>query len=460
MYTVRRGCFEKQELAKLALALGFPSNVLTKELSNLSEFSLQNDCAELEHGHSITEENLKLFLESGALNHRLEKVFNKYEAVYNVNLIVKAASLLSRRQLAFNEISTARMAFELYSMEDGSGLPAELVPISQALKLVERVMAPTRLQAEIAKQQQNCDLPSRIQMYEFFDLVVRCLKWSEAAREMETQVASHELSATSNSNPPDISKILMTTDQLVLEFLDERYKAAIFKKVDPTPVPLEKQRIVSTAQRRTLRAASKEQSRVLIPSLEQSQQRLHQARRGRSVMSAKQYSTVEENKSRSRTSLGGEYKNLMRNTCGRMSQLHWPKCAPNTLEDGSEKDPLSKSAPSILFRKEDEEDVTEDDKIAATINDICVESVHKAREAISSSIAASSLPPLALQSPAVAMDSGSTAKLSKRSLWRRLGTQSVPAVRLTPIISKDEIRKQQDRISELHWERLRKFPLS
>lgn len=472
VYTTRKGCFKKEELAKLASALGFPSNIFIKELRKSSDCCLQSDYAKLQDGKVIAVERLRYILESGVLNHRLEKIFNKYDADYNIKVVVKAISLLAHRQLSFSEIATCRMAFEVYSMEDGSGLPAELAPVSQALKLMDRVMAPTRLEAEIAKQQHHCDLPSRVQMYEFYDLAVRCLKLSEAEREMEIQIDKNDdntLSTASDTNLPDISKMLTTTDQQVLDYLDECYRSSLFKKVAPTPAqPLDDQRVISMAPRRILRSMSKEHSCALVPPLERSQQQLHQARSGRNVLSATQYASVEESLSRPRTSLsmGGQ----PRSTTSRLSQnliRQRRNQTPSRLTDRPVKDPifLSKSAPNILIDRGEERtlynDVVDSGDISDTISTICMESVYRAREAVYSSVA--SLPQV---EPATeTMDSqkrGSTVltnKLQRRRMSRRLCTLSLPVVGLTPIVSKEEMKRHQDSISELEWERLRKFRL-
>ncbi len=474
--TTRRGCFKKEELAKLASALGFPSNIFIKELRKSSNyyFEIESDYARLEDGKAITAEGLNHVLESGALNHRLEKIFNKYDAQYNIKVIVKAVSLLADRQLSFSEVAIARMAFEVYSMEDGSGLPAELGPVSQALKLMDRVMAPTRLEAEIAKQQHYCELPSRIQMYEFYDLAVRCLKLSEAEREMDVQIgrnvndAGALTTASSDTSLPDISKMLMTTDQRILDYLDERYKSSMFKMVDPTPAPLDDQRIVSMAPRRILRSMSKEHSCAIVPPLERSQQQLHQARSGRGmVLSATQCASVEGSiqSSRPHTSLSMDHRS--RNTSiscrSRLSQnaMQWSRnrTPSSRLTDRSMKDPvfLSKSAPNILLDSGEEhvsDAAMDSGDISDAISKICVDSVYRAREAVCSSVA--SLPQV---DPHMDNRRGSVLvsnKLCRRKLSRRLCTPTLPIVRLTPIITKEEMKRHHDSISELEWERLRK----
>ena len=477
LYTTRKGFFKKEELAKLASALGFPSNFFIKELRKSSDCCFESDCARLEDGKAISGERLKHILQSGALNHRLEKIFNKYDAQYNIKVTVKVVSLLADGQLSFSEVATARMAFEVYSMEDGSGLPAELAPVSQALKLMDRVMAPTRLEVEIAKQQHYCELPSRIQMYEFYDLAVRCLKLSEAEREMEAQIGrnvSDDINAlstaSSDTSLPDISKMLMTTDQQILDYLDERYKSSMFKKVDPTPAPLDDQRIVSMAPRRILRSMSKEHSSAIVPPLEQSQQQLHQARGGGMVLSVTQCAGVEEGLQLSRRHTSMSIEHRTRNTslsCGsRLSQnlVQWRqnRTPSSRLTDRSVKDPvfLSKSAPNILLDRGEEhicsDTAMDSGDITDAISKICVDSVYRAREAVCSSVA--SLPQV--EAAVETMDSrrGSTLLSDKlhRRFSRRLCTPTLPTVRLTPIITKEEMKRHHDSISELEWERLRK----
>ena len=447
LYTTKKGCFKKGELTKLASALGFPSDILLKELTKSTDSTLQYEYTRLQAGKSITEKNLKYMLESGVLNLRLEKTFNRYDAKYNVKLIVKAMSLLHHRQLTYSEISEGRVAFELYSMVDGSGLPAELEPVSQALKLMERVMAPRRLEAEIQKQQYYCELPSRIQMYEFFDLVVKCVKSSQATRDMEINDRDESiLSETKDVSLPDLSKILMTTDQQVLDYLDERYRESLYRRVDPTPNVLDDQHIVSMAPRRMLSTVSKEHSCIVIPPLERSQQKLHQARNGTMVLSADQHVAVE-GLSRPHTCPNIDCRS--RDDSGAPVKVHLRRRPWQTrnLTHKPVEDPLleSKSVPNILHDSHGHTVV--DDDVTDTICNICVDSVHRARETLRSSLA--SLPQHQVASTMVQLKDSRIAMPSKC-------TPTPTHTPLTPIVTNEEIRRHQDTISELEWERLKR----
>ena len=442
-YTVKRGWFTKGELAKLGSALGFPNDIFFREL--VANRAYRDEYARLQSGKSISERNLRYLLESGSLNHRLEKTFNKHDAKYNVKTILKAMFLLHHRQLSYKEISEGRIAFELYSVEDGSGLPAILTPVSQALKIMDRIMSLSRLEAEIKKQQQYRDLPSRIQLYEFFELVTNCSKQKDATREME-QCVDHKTSSLEADNL-DVSKMLMTKEQQLLNYLDDCYKALLIKHIEPCPVPLQDQRAVSMAPRRTLRSLAKEHSTALLLSLERSQQQLHQTRNGKMILPPGQVHATVERFSRPNTSLP-------------LQKI------PRKMLPPIEDPPLqSKSAPSILLgscAKMDHEHRGNDMDLTAAISKICVGSVQRAREAIGSSIhgclSEHELQPYTTTLPGIEEHVTivtSTSSNTEQQLQVRKSNQDGVGVALTAIVSKEDLRRHQDRIGELEWERLR-----
>ena len=461
LYTATRGWFTKGELAKLGSALGFPNDIFFRELATNRVYCDEYDG--LQSGKSISEENLRYLLESGSLNYRLEKTFNKHDAKYNVKTILKAMFLLHHRQLSYKEISEGRLAFELYSVEDGSGLPAILTPVSQALKLMERIMSPSRLEAEIKKQQQYRDLPSRIQLYEFFELATKCSKQKHATREME-QCVEHKAFSMEADNL-DISKLLMTEEQQLLNYLDDCYKASLVKRVDPRPVPLQDQdqRAVSMAPRRILRSLAKEHSTALLSPLERSQQQLHQTRNGKMILSPGQvHATVERfSMCRPNASLYNmDYRGTDR--LGNAPLKIPRKMLPPIIED-----PLlqSKSAPSILLgssAKLDHEhsgdDIMEDNDLTAAINKICVGSVQRVRETIGSLFHGHFLEPQHVTTTLpgieehVTMVTAISSGIEEQSRVRK---SRVVGVALTAIVSKEDLRRHHERMGELEWERLR-----
>ena len=451
-YTAKRGWFKKVELAKLASALGFPSDLFLRELGASPNSALQYEYSKLQCGKSISERNLRCLLESGALNYRLEKTFNKHDADYNTRAILKAMSFLNHRQLSYDEISEGRLAFEVYSVEDGSGLPAQLKPVSQALKLMNRVMSPSKLEAEIQKQQHICDLPSRIQLYEFLDLAIKCTKSQDAEREMEQHIIMAEKEQLQDDNDtclPDISKMLMTNEQQVLDYLNKRYRSSLVKRhVDSScPVPLDDKRIVSMVPRRKLRSLSREHSCALLTPLERSQQQLHQARSGKMVLSSNQANATVERISRPNTSLSWVYRSR---GSGRLTQLSTDRQIPRERLPSVE-DPMrqSKSAPNILLGSSTELcHRREGNDLTATISKICVGSVHRAREMLGSTFDLFSKHELTTSAlPEIEHVTMVVNTLPKREGARVNGVSA--------IVSKDDLRRHQDRMSELQWERLK-----
>ena len=394
----------------------------------------QVDYARLRAGKFISEENLRSMLECGALNSRLEENFNKHDAAYNRKVVVKAMELLRLRQLKFSEISEIRVAFEVYSADDASGVPALVEPVTQAMKLLERVMAPTKLEEEIQKQQLDCVLPSRIQLYEFFDLVIKCSTLKEAYRDMKQRCSSSSEDIT-ETHVPDISKLLRTSDQQLVDYLDESYKASLYKKVDPCPVPVGgDKRAVSLAARRRLRSSSIENRCALVPPLERSQQQLHQARNGTVVLSSSQC-TAMETSSRPRTSMSLQKRSTSKLRQG--EKLHEDDLVRGSL-----------SAPDILY---EEQESGED--LSDAISRICLDSVKRAREAVCCSLTGLEQPPSSSSSCTTLPVMGEESSGIKPGQSTRRG------VALTEIVSKEDVRRHQDKISELQWEGLKRNTL-
>ena len=268
-YPANKCYYTKLELSYLALCLGFPSNFFTSVLHSNSEPAVYTTIADI-----------KVLLENGSLKQKLNNTFNRYDDMYNIKTIKRAMCLLRHKKMTFAEISTARVAFELHSCENGSGMLTEVSLVMEALKMLERVISPTRLDAEIQKQQHYCDFPTRIQMYEFFCLVVHC----EKADEVKKSIPDSNIETSSNTCTdlalPEFNRLLMTTDQKILDHLEHSYKKSLYKEVTPTPALAVSEHTVSSTLRRDQVFTAKEQFRCFTPTLEHSQLQLHQARNG------------------------------------------------------------------------------------------------------------------------------------------------------------------------------------
>ena len=293
-FTAKKGYYRKRELGLLATSLGFPGSLLVNSFRVHYIATAGEDADGGEK--TVSEKMIVRLLNSGELFKRLEKVFNIYPAWYNIKLIRKAMQHIRHHSLSFTDISDCRRAFDIYAYEDGSGIPAELSHVRQALKALERIMSPSRLQMEIQRFNDVSDVPSRLQLYEFMDIVAICGKTEveEERRLSEISIsdeASHELSV------PDFGQILMTTDQKVSAYLESNYQQSFHRgKESPVPQLVDTlDCIVHTESRKSLVSLAAEQSRAVTPCLECSQSQLHRSRNGYYSLSDENFEWIHTN---------------------------------------------------------------------------------------------------------------------------------------------------------------------
>jgi hypothetical protein len=290
-YPEKAGYYGRRELFRLSTCVGYPGNFL---VAGLQTSGLAPDLNE-----PISETAIKDLLESKHLDHKLEKIFNHYPAYYNRKLFLKAMSLLKHRRMSFSEISMARVAFELYRSEDGAGMVASANVVLQALSMLGRVMSPVRLESELLKQQAIVDFPSRIQMYEFMDIITRCTDSRLVEKKVEllsSQKSIQDYAGFAELQPlPDLDQITMTRDEQIRAHLDEQYQKSMYKKTKVTPPSSDTRGVLqaSRIRREEKAAGSRRQLHILAPALEQSQHQLSKARNGFTVLSKKQLHAAE-----------------------------------------------------------------------------------------------------------------------------------------------------------------------
>lgn len=449
-------CYGKSELARLCGSLGFPHYFLIHGMQSASSPHLRSAYLKLSSGKSVSSKVIKELLETKHMHQRLEKIFNCYPADYNRKLFRKAMLLWERKQLSFSEISSIRIAFQLYSGAAGGSLEANTSTVLQALKMLERVMSPIQLDSEIKKQQDSVDVPSCIQMYEFMDIVVKCIPASEVEREIN-------LPSMKDPGLTSLDEIFITKDKRILAHLDRKYRAAHYKMVTATPAVLDSSSAISVTHRQEVTEASQRQFRALTPALEYSQWQLSQARNGYSVLTGRQYQEVQsahDSRQSSRTGtrlhsnsehvplrlLTGRSRSRQRFQDRNRPPLQRPETCISSkknswsLASSSEGLPKSKSVPSlpsviVSHRKRD----------AMVVEDVD-ETVYK---------------PGCEQSSSVEKVSSQVWRGAKRegtSGAAEAGSSKgrVRKFRMQPIVTEDDIRRQKDLIYELEWEKIRR----
>lgn len=293
-YPGKTGYYDQKELHQLSTCLGFPGGFLID--------GLQSAHFAIELNKPVSDCVLRKLLESRHLEHKLEKVFNHYPAHHNRKLFLKAMSLLRHKRLNFSEISMARVAFELYRSEDHAGMLASASVVLTALNMLGRVMSPVQLETEIQKQQNTADFPSRIQMYEFMDLVTKCAHSKSVEREVEaltsvqSPMSTIECTESGGLLPlPNLDWLLLAKEEHICAHLDEQYRKSLYKKVKATPPSSNTDGVLlaSRVYREESTANSRRQLHTLAPVLAQSQHQLFKARNGFAVLSKEQLQAAE-----------------------------------------------------------------------------------------------------------------------------------------------------------------------
>ena len=115
-------------------------------------------------------------LHSGKLNKDLHKTVNFRAHVVNMLALRRSLRLIKTKKLTFQEVYDAKVAFDLYDHEaDHEGIfLKDLTAVSRALKLSGRIIAPAHLPFEIKRITRSVEMPSRLQLHEFLELVASC----------------------------------------------------------------------------------------------------------------------------------------------------------------------------------------------------------------------------------------------------------------------------------------------
>ena len=292
----RAGYYDRGELYRLSSGVGFPGRFLIDGLENAPSLHLQAAFQNISRT-KVSDKIIKSLLESKHMQKRLHKYFNSSPEDHNKKIFMKAMSVLRHRKLDFSEISVARVSYDLYASEDGGGMLASASVVLQALELIGRAISPVKLRLEIQKQQDVVDIPSRIQLYEYIDLVCKSVRISDVEREMDSLIPRDgEISIDlQDSSIPDFDWILMTNSERILAYLDKQYHNTQFKEAASTPPSSDTDNILfaSRLSRMERTAESQRQIRSLTPVLECSQHQVLKACNGFMVLTKEQHQSVD-----------------------------------------------------------------------------------------------------------------------------------------------------------------------
>lgn len=406
----------------------------------------------------VSDKIIKNLLESKHMQQRLHKYFNSSPADHNKKIFMKVMSVLRHRRLNFSEISVARVSHELYASEDGGGMLASGSVVLQALELVERAISPVRLQSEIQRQQDVVDIPSRIQLYEFIDLICKSVRTSDVEREINSLMQRDgEISIDlQDSSFPDFDWMLMTNSEQILAYLDKQYHNAQFKEAAPTHPSSDTDNILfaSRLSRMETTAESQRQIRALTPVLEYSQHQVLKACNGFVVLTKEQHQSVDSLHSSRQNSRVGRRLDVK---SGRRSNASSVYCSQelwaSPVAGGSKLRPVShrKDRPSPPPTGPP---LPQPPPAIAAVRQSCPEATYSLKSSKSAPI----LPLLRVNGhnrETEIVTTRSTSKLprykSKTSTRRGQDSSS-----FQPVVTEQDILRHRGRMYELEWEELRK----
>ena len=287
LYTTKRGYYTLKELRHLALSLGYDAKLFERLFQ-------RQDLQKTEY----SDQDITEWLNTKLLDADLHLVFNRHSAEYNGKTMKKALQYLKQRTMTYSDIASGRRIFEVMSSDHPLGLPTEPELILECLKLVNKIISPIRLKYILLTLSQQLDLPNRIKLYEFFDIL--------AVSENIGLVMKSMLSDKNHSNELDTEGLFQIDYQRLLSYLNEKYRATLVKPRRRRKDPLSSYRqgtneYVDSQIRQSLVTSAQHQYNGLLPHIISSTAQAFRARTGHSMMSREHANLVLNRLSRPHT---------------------------------------------------------------------------------------------------------------------------------------------------------------
>ncbi|CAH3174270.1 unnamed protein product [Porites lobata] len=210
-YPRKRDFYTWEELRCLAKALGFRKDLFIKNV--LPEF-------QKEKSNGLSVKILSNMLDIKCLHGDIHRTYNIHDALYNSRVIEKALDMLSNRYLSFQELREVRVAFQLYEHEDMLGLVIDEHVLLRTLKICGRAVSPVKLKQHIKHMTRQ--VPDRLMLYEFLDLLLLCERDAEVQLQPLQQV--NGVDKNNLFKLCDFQAILSTEDQKKIRHLDHLYE--------------------------------------------------------------------------------------------------------------------------------------------------------------------------------------------------------------------------------------------
>ncbi|CAH1786275.1 unnamed protein product [Owenia fusiformis] len=210
-YPDKRGFLAWDEIGCVVRALGFPTEILS--------VNIPDDL--VTEGRGVTVKAFTMMIDQQYFDKIIDRTFNHHTADWNACVLKKAVRLVNNHFLTLTELHNVRVAYQIYEAADTKGMLAEEKTLLRSLKMCGRTIAPLKLMHRIKHMSDNLEEASRIQLYEYMDLILWCDLYNKIEVEMP-----HILYGKDDSNlfkMNDFKSLLYHYDERLASQLNEVY---------------------------------------------------------------------------------------------------------------------------------------------------------------------------------------------------------------------------------------------
>ncbi|CAF0997815.1 unnamed protein product [Rotaria sp. Silwood1] len=173
-YNKTHGIFNRREIRMLAQALGLPEERIDKRLNKL------------EIGETVQTSKLLDLIEKGVFATDFNYMYNSQSGRYNSVVLAKALQLVDSHLFSFNDISKARLAFNMYEMNVSNNDRRNFELILRTIKFCDCRISNLKLERRLHHYRLN---NARIlHLCEYFDLLLICNRDNNNAKLFSTKI--------------------------------------------------------------------------------------------------------------------------------------------------------------------------------------------------------------------------------------------------------------------------------
>ncbi|KAI6645772.1 hypothetical protein LOD99_13035 [Oopsacas minuta] len=268
-----RGYFNKVELVRLALCIGFNTDLFTVHFSHIDSDIIDEE--------GVTREQVLDLLYTYDFNISIHKTMNIHSQEYNERLIRKVVHLLEEGKIGFSELKQISRVYSFYECKDGDGMSVDSLTILSALKMCNRVMGLLQLKNEIARRADIFEIPKRLTMYELIDfyLVSQSLSyWEQLIEVPELPEGKDEGEETYTLTSPHQLEGLQY--ERILTSLDDEYRKLLYQPVQTKQEKIDVTNLVNPRKRLQLYEKSRSDLAKDYKNYIKSEKRIWRARAG------------------------------------------------------------------------------------------------------------------------------------------------------------------------------------